>query len=114
MSSHEGITLFGICPLTTAQTIIGGKWKLTILYNIWKGSNRFGALRRALPDCSQTILTKQLRDMEDDGLITRKVFQEVPPHVEYFLTESGEKLIPFIQQLARWGQDYIKNSDLCG
>ena len=107
MADHSNVTLFGICPLTTAQTVIFGKWKLMVIYYIGKGENRFGVIKRNLPDCSESILSKQLRELESDGIITRHVFREVPPHVEYALTESGRQLMDIISQIARWGNAYI-------
>ncbi len=107
MADHSNVSLFGICPLTTAQTVIFGKWKLMVIYYIGKGQNRFGVIKRNLPDCSEAILSKQLRELESDGIITRNVFREVPPHVEYALTESGEQLMGIISQIARWGNAYI-------
>jgi len=100
-------TLFGICPLTTAQTIIYGKWKLLIIQFISKGKNRFCTLRRLLPGCTQTMLSNQLRSLVNDGLITRNVYAEVPPHVEYELTPLGNQLIPIIQDLIEWGNEYM-------
>ncbi len=107
MADHSNVSLFGICPLTTAQTVIFGKWKLMVIYYIGKGQNRFGVIKRNLPDCSEAILSKQLRELESDGIITRNVFREVPPHVEYALTESGEQLMGIISQIAKWGNAYI-------
>ena len=109
MADHSNISLFGICPLTTAQTVIFGKWKLMVVYFIGKGQNRFGVIKRNLPDCSEAILSKQLRELESDGIITRNVFREVPPHVEYALTESGEQLMGIISQIAKWGNAYIQS-----
>ena len=109
MADHSNISLFGICPLTTAQTLIFGKWKLMVIYYIGNGQNRFGVIKRNLPDCSEAILSKQLRELESDGIITRNVFREVPPHVEYTLTESGEQLLGIISQIAKWGNDYIRS-----
>lgn len=102
-------SLFGICPLTTVQIIVAGKWKLLIVYFIANGSTRFCTLRHRLPGCTQTMLTNQLRGLENDGLLTRTVYAEVPPHVEYSLTEAGEKLIPIIQKLAEWGVFFLKD-----
>ena len=99
--------LFGICPLTTAQEIISGKWKLLIIQYIGKGDNRFGLLKRQLPSCTQTMLSNQLRSLEKDGLITRVVYAEVPPHVEYELTPIGQQLMPIIQRITAWGGEYM-------
>ena len=107
MSNRANLSLFGICPLTTAQTVIFGKWKLMIVFHIGKGQKRFSAIKRNLPDCSEAILAKQLRELEADGIITRQVFCEVPPHVEYELTESGNQLMEIISLIAKWGTTYI-------
>lgn len=109
MSDRSNISLFGICPLTTAQSLIFGKWKLMVVYYIGKGNKRFSAIKRNLPDCSEAILSKQLRELEQDGIITRTVFCEVPPHVEYSLTDAGEGLMDIIRQIAKWGTFYIAN-----
>lgn len=109
MTDRTNISLFGICPLTTAQSLIFGKWKLMVVYYIGKGNTRFSSIKRNLPDCSEAILSKQLRELEQDGIITRTVFCEVPPHVEYSLTTAGEGLMDIIRQIARWGTYYIDN-----
>ncbi len=108
MSKKTGNTLFGICPLTTAQAVIFGKWKLMIVYHISRGVNRFCMIKKFLPDCSEAILAKQLRELEEDGIISRQDFCEVPPHVEYSLTDSGEKLREIISLIAQWGMSYIE------
>lgn len=102
--------LFGICPLTTAQEIISGKWKLLIIHNINNGANRFCTLKHLLPGCTQTMLSNQLRSLEKDGLIKRIVFAEVPPHVEYELTPLGKKLTPIIKEIAKWGGEYMESN----
>lgn len=107
MTDRSGISLFGICPLTTAQTVIFGKWKLMIVFHIGRGQNRFSSLKKNLPDCSEAILAKQLRELESDGIINRIDFFEMPPHVEYSLTESGEKLLEIISLIAKWGTAYM-------
>ncbi len=107
MTDRSNISLFGICPLTTAQAVIFGKWKLMIVYHIGKGKNRFSSIRKNLPACSEAILAKQLRELESDGIISRIDFYEMPPHVEYVLTESGEKLMKIICLIAEWGNGYI-------
>ncbi len=110
MASRSDASLFGICPLTTAQSLIFGKWKLLVVHNIIIGNTRFGSIKRNLPDCSEAILSKQLRELESDGIITRTVFSEVPPHVEYSLTIFGSKLLEVIRAIANWGMYYIDNN----
>ena len=100
--------LYGTCPFATAQEVIAGKWKLLIIKYINDGYVRFGQLRKKLPGCTQTMLTNQLRCLERDGIIRRTVFAEVPPHVEYSLTEVGRQLPPIISQIGSWGVNYIK------
>ena len=100
--------LYGKCPFVTAQEVITGKWKMLIVKYINDGHTRFGQLRKKLPGCTQTMLTHQLRQLESDGIITRTVFAEVPPHVEYALTAIGQKLTPIIAEIGEWGKDYIQ------
>ncbi len=97
------------CPVTHAMNIIGGKWKPIIIYILSKGSLRFGKLLLFLPSISRKVLTDQLREMEADGLINRKKFAEIPPRVEYSLTESSEKLVPLFYSLADWSRETAKD-----
>ena len=94
------------CPVEVTLDLIDGKWKGVILYHLQGGTCRFGELRRRMPRITQRMLTKQLRALEQDGLITRKVYPEVPPRVEYTLSETGERLRPVIDVLKAWGEDY--------
>lgn len=96
------------CPVGTAIAIIGGKWKLPILYTLKSGVMRFNELQKALPQITQKMLTQQLREMEADGLIIRKVYAEVPPKVEYSVTPLTEKLDPVLNELRAWGVEYQK------
>jgi DNA-binding HxlR family transcriptional regulator len=102
----ENIKKYGGCPVSATLKIIGGKWKPLILYFISVDVNRFGQLQRMVPGCSKRMMTTQLRELEDDGIIHRKVFAEVPPKVIYTLTEKGESLRPLFSELSKWG---IKN-----
>jgi DNA-binding HxlR family transcriptional regulator len=99
------------CPVEVTLDFIDGKWKGVILYHLQQGTCRFGELRRRLPNITQRMLTKQLRALEEDGLVTRTVFAEVPPRVEYSLTETGERLRPVIEALRAWGEDYRRRSE---
>lgn len=92
------------CPVTSAMDVIGGKWKPMILFLVYKGVNRFGKLSGVLKGVSKRTLTKQLRDLESDGVLHRKVFAEVPPRVEYSLTNRGQSLLPVIKVLYEWGE----------
>ena len=94
------------CPVATAVMLIGNKWKLLILRNLLSRPWRFNEMRRSLPGISQKVLTDNLRAMEADGLIVRTAFPEVPPHVEYSLSELGETMRPIIQTLETWGRGY--------
>ena len=95
------------CSMELTIKVIGGKWKPIILYHLGQnGTHRFGEFRKAMPNITQKMLTQQLRELEKDGLIQRKVYAQVPPKVEYSLTEFGQTIIPVLQHLIRWGQDY--------
>ncbi|ABD88958.1 winged helix-turn-helix transcriptional regulator [Rhodopseudomonas palustris] len=94
------------CPVEVTLDLIDGKWKGVILYHLQEGRLRFGELRKKMPGITQRMLTKQLRALEDDALVTRKVFAEVPPRVEYALSETGLRLRPVIDALRRWGEDH--------
>ncbi|SFK92258.1 transcriptional regulator, HxlR family [Pseudovibrio ascidiaceicola] len=94
------------CPVEAALELIGGKWKGVILYHLMEGTQRFGELKKQVGTVTQRMLTKQLRELEIDGLVSRKVFAVVPPHVEYSLTPKGETLRPIITALRDWGVDH--------
>ena len=94
------------CPVATAVSLIGGKWKLLILRNLKARPWRFNELRKSLEGISQKVLTDSLRSMEKDGIITRTVYPEVPPRVEYALSELGESMRPIIQAMEQWGLGY--------
>src|SRR5258708_211187 len=94
------------CAVEATLDLIDGKWKGVILYHLQAGRLRFGELRKRMPGITQRMLTKQLRALEDDDLITRKVFAEVPPRVEYALSETGLRLRPVIDALKSWGEDH--------
>ena len=99
------------CPVETTLMLIGDKWKVLILWNLMNGTMRFGELKKSIGTVSQKVLTAQLRDMEEKGLLTRKVYAEVPPRVEYTLTETGYSLKPILDAMSAWGADYkAKNS----
>lgn len=97
------------CPVATTVQLIGSKWKLLIIRNLLARPWRFNELRRSLDGISQKVLTDSLRSMEADGLITRTVFPEVPPRVEYALSDLGESMRPIISALEKWGIDYKSN-----
>jgi len=97
------------CPTETALDLIGGKWKGMILYYLCSDTRRFNELMRLIPDITQRMLTKQLRDLEAHGVVHREVYPQVPPKVEYSLTGLGETLEPVIRELEKWGKGYLKN-----
>jgi DNA-binding HxlR family transcriptional regulator len=96
------------CPLTMVQKIIGGKWKMVILWHLSRGTKRFGEIRRIFPDITQTMLTKQLRELEEDGFVFREIFKEIPPHVEYSLTSTGANFVPILRSIYDWGDVHLK------
>jgi DNA-binding HxlR family transcriptional regulator len=99
------------CPVTVALSVIGGKWKVIILWHLQDGVKRFGELQRQVKGISQKMLTQELRDLEESGLVSRKVYPVVPPKVEYSLTETGWSLKPVLEQLSDWGTEYKKRRD---
>lgn len=94
------------CPVETTLTLIGDKWKVLILRDLLNGTLRFGELKRSVGNVSQKVLTAQLRAMEESGLLTRTVYAEVPPRVEYTLTETGYSLKPVLDAMWSWGEEY--------
>ena len=98
------------CPVTATLGLIGGKWKMLIMHLISNDINRFGKLSMMLKDISKQMLTTQLRELERDGILERKIYPEIPPRVEYFLTPKGESLLPVLELLKEWGtENIIKN-----
>lgn len=96
------------CPVETTLTLISDKWKVLILRDLLTGTKRFGELRKSIGTVSQKVLTSQLRQMKESGLLTRKVYAEVPPRVEYTLTELGYSLKPIMDAMWAWGENYKK------
>ncbi|WP_363304481.1 helix-turn-helix domain-containing protein [Cloacibacillus sp.] len=94
------------CPVETTLTLIGDKWKVLILRDLMPGTKRFGELKKSIGSVTQKVLTQQLRAMEESGLLTRKVYAEVPPRVEYTLTETGYSLKPILDAMWGWGERY--------
>ena len=94
------------CPVETTLMLIGDKWKVLILRDLMPGTKRFGELKKSIGHVSQKVLTAQLRDMEASGLVNRKVYAQVPPRVEYTLTELGYSLKPVLDALRHWGEAY--------
>ncbi len=98
------------CPAEATVAVIGGKWKMLILYQLTQRTLRFNELRRLLPQVTQQTLTLQLRELEQDGIILRQVYAEVPPRVEYSITSVGRSLEPILMQMVQWGENYIETS----
>ena len=98
------------CPVATTVELIGSKWKLLIIRNLLVRSWRFNELKKDLTGISQKVLTDNLRSLESDGIITRTVYPEVPPRVEYALSELGETLKPILDSMAEWGRFYQSNA----
>ncbi len=96
------------CPVEATADIIGGKWKAVILYYLFQGPKRFNELKRLLPEVTQRMLTLQLRELEQDSIVHREIYKEVPPKVEYSLTEFGTSLGPIIVQMLDWGEQYME------
>jgi DNA-binding HxlR family transcriptional regulator len=98
------------CSVRAALSIIGGKWKPVVIYYLLEGTKRFGELRKCVPDASQKMLTQQLRELEGDGVIARKVHHVVPPKVEYSLTAYGQTLRSVMHELCKWGEKHMAKS----
>ena len=94
------------CPVETTLTLIGDKWKVLILRDLMDGTKRFGELKKSIGTVSQKVLTAQLRAMEENGLVSRKIYAEVPPRVEYTLTDTGYSLKPILDAMWSWGEQY--------
>lgn len=95
------------CPVATVLLLIGNKWKILIVRDLLGGTKRFKELQRSV-GCGQKVLTDNLRELENDGLVSRKVYAEVPPRVEYSMTKLGNSLSPILDSMAKWGTDYKK------
>jgi DNA-binding HxlR family transcriptional regulator len=99
------------CPVEAALDVIGGKWKPLILWALGDDVLRYSELQKALPAINAKMLTKQLRELEEDGVVNRRVYPEVPPRVEYRITDFGKTLIPILEALCDWGSDYLGIED---
>lgn len=99
------------CPVETTLTLISDKWKVLILRDLLPGTKRFGELRKSIGHVSQKVLTAQLRQMEQSGLVNRKVYAEVSPKVEYSLTDVGYSLKPILDAMWTWGEEYQKKME---
>lgn len=107
METKACATRLHTCPVETSLELLSGKWKPRILWKLHRdGVVRFGELRRGMPEITAKMLTQQLRELEQDGLVTRTVYAEVPPRVEYRLSDFGATLEPILDQIASWGLTY--------
>ena len=100
------------CPVEMTLQLIGDKWKILILRDLLTGTKRLGQLKKSVTGITQKVLTSNLRAMEDAGLLTREVFAEVPPRVEYTLTDTGYSLKPILDSMYSWGENYKRNLDV--
>ncbi|MBK8722873.1 MAG: helix-turn-helix transcriptional regulator [Saprospiraceae bacterium] len=97
---------FYYCPVDLTLSVIGGRWKGLVFWNLRDGVKRFGELKKILVGINDKMLTQVLRELESSGVVNRKVFENIPPKVEYSLTEEGKKLLPVMQQMSNWGSQF--------
>lgn len=106
LSKEDFEKKFQSCPVTFTMNVIGGKWKPIIMSRIKIGINRFGILQRSIPTISKQMLTAQLRELEEDGMIDRKIFAEVPPRVEYTISKKGDEIFPILDEMIKFGKSH--------
>jgi DNA-binding HxlR family transcriptional regulator len=99
------------CPMRTAIAVLAGKWKPLIVYYLRSGTKRFNEMRRLIPEVSQQVLTQQLRELEEDGIVTRTIYPVMPPKVEYALSPLGDQLGPIVDSLAGWGEEILAKEE---
>ncbi len=104
---EEKQDLYGLCPYVTAQKLLTGKWALLIMHHLSQGPVRFNALQRMMPSLTQATLSNQLHSLEENGLITRTQYPQIPPKVEYELSQIGRRFQPVLDSLEVWGKEYI-------
>ena len=100
--------LEAICPMHNVMRVLGGRWKIAVMYFIYQNHNRFSLLQKKMPFITTKMLSQQLKELENDNLIIRKIYAEMPPRVEYSLTETGQTLLPVLEDLYNWGENHIK------
>jgi DNA-binding HxlR family transcriptional regulator len=100
--------LAAICPMHKVMSVLGGRWKIALLYFIHQGHNRFSLLQKKMPFITTKMLSQQLKELEQDGLVNRKIYAEMPPRVEYSLTKKGKSLLPVLEDLYNWGEKFVK------
>lgn len=108
MKKEEIVVNPDVCPIEGVQRVLQGKWTMVIIFHLGQGTLRFGELSRKMPQVTQANLTKQLRTLESFGLVHREVYREVPPKVEYSLTDIGQKFMSVVDVMAVWGEEYEK------
>lgn len=96
-----------VCPINATLEAIGGKWKAKIIWYLIEDKKRFGELKRCIPEATEKMLIQQLRELEDDKIVKRKVFRQVPPKVEYALTDFGRSLVPVLDAMGEWGLAFV-------
>jgi DNA-binding HxlR family transcriptional regulator len=96
------------CPMETTLEVIGNKWKPMILFHLLQDTKRFGELQRLIPGVNRQMLTQHLRELEAHGIVHREIYQEIPPKVEYSLTQTGRTLIPVLEAMTEWGTKYLR------
>lgn len=97
------------CAMDVTMDYIGGKWKTVVLWYLRKDKKRFSELRRLIPNITEKMLSLQLKGLENDGIIGRKIYPEIPPKVEYFMTDFGKSLIPMLEEIAKWGRNLAQS-----
>ncbi len=103
----ETIHVKSSCPVNVALKLLGGKWKLLIIFQMREGKKRFGELKRLIPDISEKMLIQELKALTNSGIVSRKAYKEIPPKVEYSLTENGSKALPIIEQIKEFGKSFL-------
>lgn len=104
---------FGVCPFVTAQKLLQGKWSILVLHHLSSGPKRFGELQRLMPELTHSTLSSQLKLLQGEGLVSRTVYPEVPPKVEYSLTAMGRDFQPVLDSIETWGNHYIEYLNQC-
>ena len=116
-TQQDAVARTVFCPVSTTINLIGGKYKPLIIWNLFEGPKRYSQLHRAISQATSKMLTQQLRELENDGLVERTIFPVIPPRVEYSLTELGESLKPVLRSIYRWGKNYLDKQGIdpnCG
>lgn len=98
------------CGIDVTLAVVGGKWKASILWHLAQATMRFSDLQRQFPDTTRKMLTQQLRELEADGLVHREVYPQVPPKVEYWLTDKGKSMYPILEMMCTWGREYLDHT----